>query len=1549
MRSASSLKVANNSLDESIALVTAANTVVQNPESVGTTLKTLTMRLRGAKTELEEAGEDTEGMAASVSKLRSEIFKLTNGSVDIMADNNTFKSTYQILQELSQVWDKLTDITQANILEMIAGKRNANVAMAILSNFDVAEQVLEKSVNAAGSAMQENDKYLESINGRIERLTASYQIFSNNLLDNSLIKAGIEGVRFIVDLFNKLDEITSGVSSRIIDLSVAALALIAVWQALKSLHIIAGIVQVASAVKEFLVLLGGFKGIFAAGSFGEWLTAGSFTAPQVAAAILGIVAAIVLLTKAIKAYKDAHPSTEELYHSAQETKAELDEVNNQLESTKKKMDELKAKGKLSITEETELKRLEDENAQLKRRKSILEELYNAQNRKVSDSAVGDYYKTTGYYLNSSSHSKYRNRPTQEGGRGKTELTDTQYLDYNIGRLEQYQRQYEEAQKKEVAASQNYGVDSKEYANAKANTEALEKSISGVKNTINETYERLSKTVEMIDESTPGGKAAIDEFTKAEIRLNRVLGQQNNIVDDVKSLYSLSENDQLRETLDGLSKGNKLTSTVLLGMLSREADEAGNGGEEGALSRFLRNLKEIAGVEIPRTEEGMQSLIDLFYATGGAAESVAESADKLFDKVFHDGLDKLSDGFNTLQTAKKELKDGLITDSTLNSMSKFNSNIDDTIALYKMGLITAKEVYSRFESLYKTDRGNFEAENYNKIIASEEFYNKHVKNNEGLVSVLGDAYTSDYKNWVELAKKKAEVDRQLISKLGSNWAKYFTTYANAEKTAALNLMSPEEFTTARDNGSIGNMSYYEYQARYGGNKYANLTAEQRAEYNARMATARELDALASNLDFSLDFTPTKKSGGSSGSSSGSSTDKNKQAAQERIKILKHQLEMEEITQEQYYDELEKIRDSYYADEKKYAEERLDIDEELFKGRTAILEDFLNDQKNLADRYNSDGNSSAVVDIYRDNLNKIKDLLDKALKEGYSENGEFVQKLRKLYKDAAKDIADAVLEPYERFQKWADDFDMWDKLPFTKGDFFNKKRKEIEALYKAGEITRATYEDLYNTLGKEQRDYYKSSIEQVIDATMEMLEQEAKDMTDALDDQIDKYKEIVDLKKKALQTAKDEQDHEEEIADAVKEIAKLQSKIAQLSLDDSREAAAKRAELEEQLAEKQKALGKLQRDYSIDQTTNALDEQQEAFEKEKEAEKKATEESVDSWVKRYEKAIDMLNNDWDGTYKRVIEWSEKFKTSIDGTDSIKSAFDAARQSVLELGVSLNDIMSAYYNLYKLGVMPTGTGAVASGAGFASVESIMSQMKANSNAWTPENGAELAAENVRLAAMLKPYGINPVRGSNGTWYADRVGGQTLDDWFAVYGKVNEMARNSSEWKYANANRRKYLEDRNQEIADTELASYGIRAVRDPKTGIWYVNRIGGEQLYKKYPSYVYHHGGVVGDRPTANDNEVMALLERGEYVLDSRKKSALEKIISVAGLAARSVGNRIGDMILPFNPSKPSGDVRVENNVTINHNGAMSEADAKRYGNIVAETSLEKLREAFNRRGI
>ena len=120
MRSASALAAANNTIDEAIALNTVANEVVNNPDVVANGWRTVALRIRGAKTELEQAGDDTEGMVESTAKLR-DLVKGISG-VDIMLDEKTFKSTYEIIEEIGRVWHDISDIDQASLLEAIAGR-----------------------------------------------------------------------------------------------------------------------------------------------------------------------------------------------------------------------------------------------------------------------------------------------------------------------------------------------------------------------------------------------------------------------------------------------------------------------------------------------------------------------------------------------------------------------------------------------------------------------------------------------------------------------------------------------------------------------------------------------------------------------------------------------------------------------------------------------------------------------------------------------------------------------------------------------------------------------------------------------------------------------------------------------------------------------------------------------------------------------------------------------------------------------------------------------------------------------------------------------------------------------------------------------------------------------------------------------------------------------------------------------------------------------------------------------------------------------------------
>lgn len=199
---------ANNSYQEAVALIASANKVVQDPNSVGAALRTISLRLRGTSaSDLENEGEDTTGAITSKSKLRGKIKSLSG--VDILTDTGAYKSTYQILLEISKVWKDMSDIDQAALLEIIAGKTRSNTAAAILSNQLDLENAYVDALNAEGSALAENEKYLNSIQGKLDQFTNAVQTMWKNTLDDDVIKGFVSFGTIIVQIIDKIGLLTT--------------------------------------------------------------------------------------------------------------------------------------------------------------------------------------------------------------------------------------------------------------------------------------------------------------------------------------------------------------------------------------------------------------------------------------------------------------------------------------------------------------------------------------------------------------------------------------------------------------------------------------------------------------------------------------------------------------------------------------------------------------------------------------------------------------------------------------------------------------------------------------------------------------------------------------------------------------------------------------------------------------------------------------------------------------------------------------------------------------------------------------------------------------------------------------------------------------------------------------------------------------------------------------------------------------------------------------------------------------------------------------------
>lgn len=347
-RSASSMAAANNTIDETIALITAANTVVQDATSVGTAFKTISMRIRGATTELEAAGLDMDGMAESTATLRKEIMALSG--VDIMINDDTFKSTYQILEELANKWEELTDIQQASITELIAGKRQGNIISAIMENFDIAQNALNSSLNSAGSAMKEYETYLGGLEAKTNQFKAAFEALSTTVFNSDFLKGIVELGTQVITVLDKIIQSLGGMGNALVIVA-SALTLLNLKSAtglfVKLFNVITsgfGIIPKITSLFETLQLCW-MEGKAAGGGFITTLKGASSalagTVAPATAATAAITAVVAVIAIAIAAYKNYKQKIEEARQAAEDAANSHNELVSSLEDYKDKIIELR--------------------------------------------------------------------------------------------------------------------------------------------------------------------------------------------------------------------------------------------------------------------------------------------------------------------------------------------------------------------------------------------------------------------------------------------------------------------------------------------------------------------------------------------------------------------------------------------------------------------------------------------------------------------------------------------------------------------------------------------------------------------------------------------------------------------------------------------------------------------------------------------------------------------------------------------------------------------------------------------------------------------------------------------------------------------------------------------------------------------------------------------------------------------------------------------------------------------------------------------------------
>ena len=942
------LSVLGNDFEQSIALITSGTEILTGRSAqVARGLTTIGNNIAKAANEAGELSFKVQGVTKSI-----DLFDKSTGEM---------KSTYQVFQDLKSSWDDMSQAEKQSLGLALAGKNQFSVFNSVMLNLNSATEAYKIALDSQGSALKENARYLDSIQGKVSQFTSELEKFWTEGISSDSVKRLVEFGTQVLKLINDLGgmpTVLTAITGAFITLNGHKVPEMIAKISTNVLDMIAKFDYAYAATGS---LAQGFTAMAGAGSL---LTA---SLGAVSLVVTGLVAAYGYYNtqqeNARRAAEQAGSSFEDerknLYNlrleyiNAKDAASNEDEDKQKLKSTISKLAkaygvEEEALSNLNGTRAEGLDLLSKENAE----KS--QDFLNRNQAEIqkAQKATQDMLNKTSFYIplkftydteSSESFKAFYNKYTKSLGEGVYEAAGGYKeliadLNTTITAMQQEDNQTKLHQQT-LAFLSNTLVELEDKYNKTATLtrEAADATVDVDKKTqsfINTQYDSLS-SFESVYNALLKNNSQIPLFKEA---LDEVVATQ--FPDFAKALgIELQDNgDKAKEAADGVNqygedageaasqteefeKAIKSLTSELKGVqdaydtLHEVADEYNKTGSvtidtmADLLSlnpAYLESLQMVNG-QLVVNDESLMSMAQSFTETGISAISSTQGLDVFSGSEQNIGI--------SAETAKQGTDDlGTSVTQVGTASSQANSYVDT----FGNTMITAGNKGEQGATgLFKFASGLAAISNANANITGGVGVKSYSEGFDAQVQ----AYQKQQNNKIlEELKKNLQFKPSTSggkSGKGGGGSKKSST-SDAEKQAKADAKAYKEAfekeladldkrkSTMKDNASTDKW-YYE-QLEELTNKYYKDKEGYEEEYNKYHEKA--LDGMTKAHDA---------------------------AYTERYNLLKHQLAMDMISEQEYYDELEELMKEFYSNEEKYAEQRWKIEEEIYSGRNKLEEE------------------------------------------------------------------------------------------------------------------------------------------------------------------------------------------------------------------------------------------------------------------------------------------------------------------------------------------------------------------------------------------------------------------------------------------------------------------------------------------------------------------------------------------------------------------------------------------------------------------------------------
>lgn len=379
------------------------------------------------------------------------------------------------------------------------------------------------------------------------------------------------------------------------------------------------------------------------------------SANPIIAIVAGVSALCLVIANSLGLFKSHTEKIKEAQEAYFNVKSELDSLNEELETTNDRMIELQAKGNLTLVEKDELSNLQKSNAELKRRKQLLEDEEKIKARQINEKLYDNY------------RSEFQSTiavADDSGVMGAIDVTNEEYFKRQVQRyneLSELGQAMTEQQRKEYSVIQDELIKT-----------------SG-------TFEDLAEKVIIVDDKSKTFRDNLLELSDIAYKALHPDLWKNNKLNDI---FNKSEFENVKNELIKLSKEGKLDESVIKSYSTFNTELSKIGVSANDVIAIIQDIVS-KNNNLNTSIKYISSLID---------EANAKTQD------FSNSTKLLADSYNTLNSEENLSLDTLTAlinkyPEYATEISKINDNKDAGIKLVNILYDTEKR--ATLESLEQT--------------------------------------------------------------------------------------------------------------------------------------------------------------------------------------------------------------------------------------------------------------------------------------------------------------------------------------------------------------------------------------------------------------------------------------------------------------------------------------------------------------------------------------------------------------------------------------------------------------------------------------------------------------------------------------------------------------------------------------------------------------------------------------------------------------------------------------------------------------------------------